>query len=416
MNYSVYFSGVLLPNYDTKKTILNLYNILKLRKETIRQILTKKNALIATNINEEEALYLIKKLQNCGLILYSIEISDITSNEKFINNDNELKSIIEDFRKNKIINEYLTPKSNELNAQNNQIVKCENSSQNSNQYYSHFFQRFFYKLSIICKSIFKNKVDRNINFSKSTAIKQENLKIFHISTMPVFKYFIVPAIILFLIFYKYDNKNIEQTNTSTTRNLPSNIDNRNNDSEIIRNTTNNTNDAYHPNDDSNIEMVRTGFLKIDESATIGNVLENYNFIKSSHWISFNDKQKRMIVQFEGTIDQLKIAQFLVKSNDLGQLLGIGYAFMRHLDKRQNAVDGAKKIINVMINDKSSILYNNNCKLIIQFTITRDAFKYSYIGLQYNNKPSSLSLDEIVKIYKDKLFDVSAIIDLWSRSI
>lgn len=68
--YSILFSGVLLPEFDTKRALYCLLNTLKLNKGTVRAIVLSKNENIILGISYNEANYFIELFQENGLILY----------------------------------------------------------------------------------------------------------------------------------------------------------------------------------------------------------------------------------------------------------------------------------------------------------------------------------------------------------
>ncbi len=53
--------------------------------------------------------------------------------------------------------------------------------------------------------------------------------------------------------------------------------------------------------EKNIDIVKSGSLKIDSSVTVGNALDNYKYFSSTSWKEFEDSQKRMVVEFNGKI-------------------------------------------------------------------------------------------------------------------
>ena len=54
-----------------------------------------------------------------------------------------------------------------------------------------------------------------------------------------------------------------------------------------------------------IQMVKKGTLEFDKSVTVGNALNGYKYFNSTKWTSFQDSQKRTIVQFDATYDYNK---------------------------------------------------------------------------------------------------------------
>lgn len=54
-------------------------------------------------------------------------------------------------------------------------------------------------------------------------------------------------------------------------------------------------------DDDYINFVKDGVLKFDESLTIGQSLDNYEYLKNKKWVFFKSDQGRKIVEFSGDI-------------------------------------------------------------------------------------------------------------------
>ena len=52
----------------------------------------------------------------------------------------------------------------------------------------------------------------------------------------------------------------------------------------------------------NIESVKQGTLDFDESVTVGDALDGYEFFAETAWETFEDPQGREIVEFNGVID------------------------------------------------------------------------------------------------------------------
>ena len=55
------------------------------------------------------------------------------------------------------------------------------------------------------------------------------------------------------------------------------------------------------------DVVKSGTLQIDSSVTVGDALNGYQYFDDREWKSFEDPQKRQIVEFNGAIDFDKFA-------------------------------------------------------------------------------------------------------------
>jgi len=51
-----------------------------------------------------------------------------------------------------------------------------------------------------------------------------------------------------------------------------------------------------------IDMVKTGSLQFDTSVTVGDALSGYQYFSNTSWKSYEDPQKRTIVEFNGVLD------------------------------------------------------------------------------------------------------------------
>ena len=58
---------------------------------------------------------------------------------------------------------------------------------------------------------------------------------------------------------------------------------------------------------SNTTLVRNSFLDFDQSATIGDVLENYKFFVETDWNEFTTEQGREVVEFVGHYEHTRKA-------------------------------------------------------------------------------------------------------------
>ena len=55
------------------------------------------------------------------------------------------------------------------------------------------------------------------------------------------------------------------------------------------------------------DSVKSGTLQIDPSVTVGDALNGYQYFGNKKWESFQDSQKRQIVEFNGAVDYDKFA-------------------------------------------------------------------------------------------------------------
>lgn len=97
---SLYFSGALAPEFDTKKAIDCLFQNLKLKKDTIRSILVDKDKPIVTGVSKITANSLMNTFQLNGLITYIIEDDKIIDNILIKNDDPSISKIIKDIESN----------------------------------------------------------------------------------------------------------------------------------------------------------------------------------------------------------------------------------------------------------------------------------------------------------------------------
>lgn len=51
-----------------------------------------------------------------------------------------------------------------------------------------------------------------------------------------------------------------------------------------------------------IAMVKKGTLQFDTTVTVGDALSNYKYFSNTKWSSFEDSQKRTVVEFSGDLD------------------------------------------------------------------------------------------------------------------
>jgi len=65
-----------------------------------------------------------------------------------------------------------------------------------------------------------------------------------------------------------------------------------------------------------VQMVKSGTLEVDKSVTVGNALDGYKYFADKKWTSFEDDQKRTIVQFEATFAQEKYVNLKVEDYEI----------------------------------------------------------------------------------------------------
>ncbi len=151
--------------------------------------------------------------------------------------------------------------------------------------------------------------------------------------------------------------------------------------------------------DKYVETVKEGYLAFDESTTVGNVLDNYGYITSANWSSFEDQQKRKIVQFEGALDQIKIAQELSQPKYSLALLSA-----------LSSTDTLKKLLA----DKKSKLYRTQWNLVVQFKIMKgDEFEISYTGFRNDNgEEEARNVDQMIEvIYENEVIAPQKLLSL-----
>lgn len=142
--------------------------------------------------------------------------------------------------------------------------------------------------------------------------------------------------------------------------------------------------------DAEVVLIRlillNGVLKINKSATIGDVFNNYKYVTNGEWKIIHDQQNRTIVQFSGIMTKQIF-------NDIDEV------YRKFYDKAFYAKVVEENPIHKII-DK--VVY------IARFTIDKDnatKFKLSYSGLMfigYNNEERDMSdyMDILENIYKN----------------
>lgn len=134
-----------------------------------------------------------------------------------------------------------------------------------------------------------------------------------------------------------------------------------------------------------IDLVKNGKLEFDKGTTLGNAFDNCVFFKSTRWTSFQDQQKRVIVQFEGEIDLVRVAN---------------EAYMATINYQGG---GDARVIKRCLDDKSCPIYSDSEKWTIQFVILGNGdFDIAYMGIEYNGQESKIRNDSYIRaIYANK---------------
>jgi hypothetical protein len=57
---------------------------------------------------------------------------------------------------------------------------------------------------------------------------------------------------------------------------------------------------------NDVSLVKTGYLPLDQSVTVGNALDKYKYFKTTEWKSFITKKEQRIVEFNGIMDMGKL--------------------------------------------------------------------------------------------------------------
>ena len=118
------------------------------------------------------------------------------------------------------------------------------------------------------------------------------------------------------------------------------------------------------------DFVKSGTLQIDQSVTVGDALNGYHFFGSKDWKSFQDSQKRQIVEFNGALNWEKFVG--------SELQGI-----------QLTAD--------MIKKAKQKLGDIEIAYVAQFAVAKDGetfdLKYSGIKMTGTNKDSGQKMDQ-----------------------
>lgn len=137
--------------------------------------------------------------------------------------------------------------------------------------------------------------------------------------------------------------------------------------------------------DNSVDIVKNGRLDFDKSTTVGNALDNYPFFKATSWSTFQDQQKRTIVEFRGTFDLIAISKYLCSIN--APNIGLGE-------------------LQQCINNRDCRLYKDKWEAIIQFHIMGDnQFKVGFAGESFNGSKAGSwpqSYNNMKLIYQGQL--------------
>ncbi|SHN51982.1 hypothetical protein [Desulfovibrio litoralis] len=146
--------------------------------------------------------------------------------------------------------------------------------------------------------------------------------------------------------------------------------------------------------DSNIEVVKTGSMNFDTSTTVGNVLDNYPYFATTTWKSFEDAQKRQIVEFNGTLNHIEMLQNFIKdlSQDKNGETGLALMLM--------GVPSTQHLVKAMENP-NNLLHSGKWTVMIQFTILPDnRFNISYVGFEdADGQHEKSNIDLVKSIYR-----------------
>ena len=147
-------------------------------------------------------------------------------------------------------------------------------------------------------------------------------------------------------------------------------------------------------DENNINIVKNSILKLDESITIGDALETYEYFSDVSWECFKTKQRRTVVEFKGRINLLKVMEYILNNTNLydrddgfnpnGKIFWTRY----------------KKRAEMCVENNNCILNNFEWYMIIQFFINKNnTLKLGYIGFIGDYGKNSGNFNDIESIYK-----------------
>lgn len=146
--------------------------------------------------------------------------------------------------------------------------------------------------------------------------------------------------------------------------------------------------------DSNIEIVKNGYLDFDKSITVGRALDNYKFFKSTNWDEFESEQGRDIVEFNGEIDLLKVAE---NALNIPGLYGDGFGRPSFFDMRDK--DKMKLCLN---NKDNCILSTIRYVITLQFVINKNnTFEIIHISHSYNGIDIPQNINQIHELFKNR---------------
>lgn len=130
-------------------------------------------------------------------------------------------------------------------------------------------------------------------------------------------------------------------------------------------------------EDSNITLVKGGTFNFDKSVSIGNVLETQNYLYNQEWTSFEDSQKRKIVQCKANIRVNLIEKYAdAKSTDI-----------------MASVLSEKSVYKEYIDDT---------KLVLQFVIYENdqTFDLAYCGLEGKGQEIDTRIYNATRLLKE----------------
>lgn len=116
-----------------------------------------------------------------------------------------------------------------------------------------------------------------------------------------------------------------------------------------------------------ITVVKNGTLdNIDKSVTVGNALGNYKYFSKTKWATFQDDQKRNVVEFVGTVDMDRLIQAL-------------YTDEKSLKDAKDSLTRFLKDQKVTINDLATVK--------LQFLLNADmkGFDINTVEFKFNNE-------------------------------
>ena len=136
-----------------------------------------------------------------------------------------------------------------------------------------------------------------------------------------------------------------------------------------------------------VQIVKNGTLEFDKSVTVGNALDGYKYFGSTKWTSFQDSQKRTIVEFEAPYDYDKF---------------VGTE-LEHIPLTADRIEKAKKKLGTM-----------RFACVVQFAISTDGKTFQIAssstkifgtnkdtGKQEEEMHNDQDLQELLRVYKNQ---------------